>query len=302
MADIRERDQPGTVPRPRRDGGGRGTRTGSPGGQDAGKDALAWSVAAMSGALRRIGDASGADVPEAVAAATEAVWWVTVVDAAITRHCPAAYRGALAALDPAARRAVERSGPGSDSIRGQLGDSADPGDFIQPTPGAPAAAWTWRSVPLPSPQRGTVRDTSPYREYRTQLAGLYGSTHPDRPLPLPHPHRRRQSQAWYCRTGPVSAYRGFPPCNASTALTRDERRELGTVLLQQKGASSQPQCLGSCAPTPATCPLVEVTGEQGRSGPVLCGIGDRSGWGPPLARWLLACLPGCARPVRAAPG
>ena len=109
MADIRERDQPGTVPRPRRDGGDRGTRTGSPGGQDAGEDALAWSVAAMSGALRRIGDASGADVPEAVAAATEAVWWVTVVDAAITRHCPAAYRGALAALDPAARRAVERS-------------------------------------------------------------------------------------------------------------------------------------------------------------------------------------------------
>ena len=171
MADIRERDQPGTVPRPRRDGGGRGTRTGSPGGQDAGEDALAWSVAAMSEALHRIGDVSGADVPQAVAAVTEAVWWVTVVDAAITRHCPAAYRGALAALDPAARRAVERSVAGLRFIRGQLGYSADPGDFIQPAPGAPAAAWTWRSVPPPSPQRGTVRDTSPYREYRTQLAG-----------------------------------------------------------------------------------------------------------------------------------
>lgn len=101
MADTRERDQPGTGPRSRRDGGGRGTSTGSPGGLDAGEDALAWSVTAMSGALRRIGDASGADVPQAVAAATEAVWWVTVVDAAITRHCPAAYRGALAALDSA---------------------------------------------------------------------------------------------------------------------------------------------------------------------------------------------------------
>ena len=125
----------------------------------------------MSAALRRIGDSSGADVPRAVAAATEAVWWVTVVDAAITRHCPAAYRSALAALDPAARRAVERSVAGLRFIRGQLGYSADPGDFIQPTPGAPGAAWTWRSVPPPSPQRGTVRDTSPYREYRTQLAG-----------------------------------------------------------------------------------------------------------------------------------
>ena len=274
MADIRERDQPGTVPRPRRDGGGRGTRTGSPGGQDAGEDALAWSVAAMSGALRRIGDASGADVPQAVAAATEAVWWVTVVDAAITRHCPAAYRGALAALDPAARRAVERSVAGLRFIRGQLGYSADPGDFIQPAPGAPAAAWTWRSVPPPSPQRGTVRDTSPYREYRTQLAGLlHGSTHPDRRLPLPHPHRHRQSQAWYCRTGPVSAYRGFPPCNASTALTRDERRRARDCLASAKGSVLPAQCLGSCAPTPATCPLVGVTDEQGRSGPVLCGIG-----------------------------
>jgi hypothetical protein len=138
---------------------------------DAGEDALAWSVTAMSGALRRIGDAGGADVPQAVAAATETVWWVTVVDAAITRHCPDAYRAALAALDPAARRAVERSLAGLRFIRGQLGYSADPGDFIRPAPAAPAPAWTWQSVPPPSPQRGTARDTSPYREYRTQLAG-----------------------------------------------------------------------------------------------------------------------------------
>jgi len=163
MADTRQRDQPGTVPGPRRDGGARGTSAGSPGGQDAGDDVLAWPVTAMSGALRRIGDASGADVPQAVAAAAEAVWWVTVVDAAITRHCPAAYRSALAALDPAARRAVERSVAGLRFIRGQLGYSADPGDFIAPAPGAPAAAWTWRSVPPSSPQCGTVRDTSPYR-------------------------------------------------------------------------------------------------------------------------------------------
>jgi hypothetical protein len=153
MADIRARDQPGIAPRPRRDGGGRGTRTGSPGGQDAGEDALAWSVAAMSGALRRIGDASGADVPQAVAAATEAVWWVTVVDAAITRHCPAAYRGALAALDPAARRAVERSVAGLRFIRGQLGYSADPGDFIQPAPRLRLGP----GGPFPRPPLGAAR-------------------------------------------------------------------------------------------------------------------------------------------------
>jgi hypothetical protein len=172
MADIRERDQPGTVPRPRRDGGGRGTRTGSPGSQDAGEDALAWSVAAMSEALRRIGDANGADVPQAVAAATEAVWWVTAVDAAMSRRHPGAYRRALVALDPAARRAVEGSFAGLRFIRGQLGYSADPGDFIQPAHrDGPAAQWTWSAVAPPAPQRGSARDVSPYREYRAQLAG-----------------------------------------------------------------------------------------------------------------------------------
>ena len=194
MADIRERDQPRTVPRPRRDGGGRGTRTGSPGGQDAGEDALAWSVAAMSEALRRIGDASGADVPQAVAAAIEAVWWVTVVDAAITRHCPAAYRGALTALDPAARRAVERSVAGLRFIRGQLGYSADPGDFIQPTPGAPGCGLDLavRSPALPSARHGARHQPLPRIPDTARRPASHGSTHPDRRLPLPHPHGNRQ--------------------------------------------------------------------------------------------------------------
>ena len=50
----------------------------------------------------------------------------------MSRRHPGAYRRALAALDPAARRAVEGSLAGLRFIRGQLGYSADPGDFIQP--------------------------------------------------------------------------------------------------------------------------------------------------------------------------
>jgi hypothetical protein len=138
----------------------------------AGESALAWSVAAMSDALRRLAGARAADVPQAVAAATEAVWWVTAVDAAMTRHCPAEYGRAVAALDPAARRAVEKSFAGFRFIRSQLSYSADPGDFIQRQPaGSPALAWTWRDLPPPPPQRGAARDTSPYREYRAQLVG-----------------------------------------------------------------------------------------------------------------------------------
>lgn len=44
------------------------------------------SVTAMSDALRRLAQASAAPTPQAVAAATEAVWWVTTVDAALTRR------------------------------------------------------------------------------------------------------------------------------------------------------------------------------------------------------------------------
>jgi hypothetical protein len=175
MADIGERVVPGAAPG---SGRGRGTRRagaqgGASGEPGAGDGALAWSVAAMSDALRRLAGARAADMAQAVAAAAEAVWWVTAVDAAMVRHHPAEYRRALASLDPVARRAVERSFAGFRFIRSQLGYSADPGDFIQRQPSGrdPALAWTWQHLPPPAPQRGTARDTSPYREYRAQLAG-----------------------------------------------------------------------------------------------------------------------------------
>jgi hypothetical protein len=169
MAGVRKREPPGAVPGPRRGrGGGEDSAEGGPAGGDG---ALAWSVAAMTDALRRLAGA-GADEPRAVAAATEAVWWVTAVDAAMSRRHPGAHGRALAALDPAARRAVEGSLGGLRFIRGQLGYCADPGDFIQPAPGGdPAARWTWSAVPPPSPQRGSARDVSPYREYRDQISG-----------------------------------------------------------------------------------------------------------------------------------
>jgi hypothetical protein len=178
MADAREHEQPGTVPAPQHD-----RRTPRPRGQDTAGDArqaadgtLAWSLIAMSDALRRLAAASAADIPQAVAAATEAVWWVTLADAAMTRCHPGAYGTALAALDPAARRAVEGSFAGLRFVRGQLGYHADPGDFIQPQPApgggtAPPSAWTWASLPPLPPHRGTAREASPYREYRAELDG-----------------------------------------------------------------------------------------------------------------------------------
>jgi hypothetical protein len=72
-----------------------------------GETALGWSAAAMGDAARRLGEARGLDLPQALAVISEAVWWVTMVDATVVRYHPGAYDRVLADLDPAARRAAE---------------------------------------------------------------------------------------------------------------------------------------------------------------------------------------------------
>ena len=168
MAGARNHEWPGTMPGPRR------ARTG---GQDsaasargAGNGTLAWSVAAMCDALRRLAGASAANVPQAVAATCEAAWWVTVVDAAMTRHHPDVYGRALTDLDPAARRAVAgipRRLTGSSAAS----SGTPPIPATSSSPPGPAGRWTWSVVSPPYPQRGSAREASPYRDYRAQLAG-----------------------------------------------------------------------------------------------------------------------------------
>src|SRR5438034_834000 len=65
----------------------------------AGDTALSWSAAAMGDAARRLGDARGLDLPQALAVISEAVWWVTMVDATVVRYHPDAYDQVLAGLD-----------------------------------------------------------------------------------------------------------------------------------------------------------------------------------------------------------
>ncbi|MCW2929298.1 MAG: hypothetical protein JWM19_260, partial [Actinomycetia bacterium] len=56
-----------------------------------GETALSWSAAAMGDAARRLGEARGLDLPQALAVVSEAVWWVTMVDATVVRYHPDAY-------------------------------------------------------------------------------------------------------------------------------------------------------------------------------------------------------------------
>ena len=147
-------------------------------GQPTGDTALGWSVTAMDAAARRLALAGPADAPQALAVISEAVWWVTIVDATVIRCHGAARDQALARLDPAARKATEGTFAGLRFVRSQMGYFADPADFLQPPPGAqdvPPAAWTWRQAPVPSrgavPPRGRAWEVSRHRDHQAHLAG-----------------------------------------------------------------------------------------------------------------------------------
>jgi hypothetical protein len=149
------------------------------GGPWPGDTALGWSAAAMGDAARRLGEARCLDLPQALAVVSEAVWWVTMVDATVVRYHPDAYDRILADLDPAGRRKAEGTLGGLRFVRNWMGYHADPADFVRPRQDVsggdlPVAEWIW--VPVPAPAAGPAPqgrewEIGRYRQYRARLAG-----------------------------------------------------------------------------------------------------------------------------------
>jgi len=140
--------------------------------------ALGWTIAAMRDTIDRLLRARAWDQPHAFAAISEAVWWVTMVDATLVRYHPDAYDGVLAIHEGTERLAIEGTFGGLRFVRNQMGYYLDHSDFIQPRPGrgpGAIAAWTWRSLPEPGldtlPARGQEWEMTRYREYQAWLAG-----------------------------------------------------------------------------------------------------------------------------------
>ena len=184
MADLRNCDHCGTAFEPRREHERfcsaicrRAWNSENTGGPPTGDAALGWSVTAMADAAQRLAAARAMDVPHALAVISEAVWWVTIVDATMIRYHGADRDRALARLDPADRRSTEGTFTGLRFVRNQLGYQADPADFIQPPAGdvkAPVAVWTWKTFPPPphrplSP-RSRSWEASRHRAYQAHLA------------------------------------------------------------------------------------------------------------------------------------
>ena len=130
--------------------------------------------------IGRLLHAPATDRPHAIALITEAVWWVTMVDATLVRYHPDTYDSVLAA-DPA-RPVIESTFSGLRFVRNQMGYHVDPADFIRPADrraigpngSAPLAAWTWRPVAEPGvdalPARGQEWEMIRYRDYESRLA------------------------------------------------------------------------------------------------------------------------------------
>ena len=107
----------------------------------AGVSALQWSITAMSDTAERLPRVRAGDRPRAFAVISEAVWWVTIVNATLVRHHPEAYDGVMAGQTPAQRRLIEEVLAGLRFVRNRIGDEADLAEFIEPgSPGPGAAA------------------------------------------------------------------------------------------------------------------------------------------------------------------
>jgi len=137
--------------------------------------AIDWSVTAMTEAAVRLASPVAWDLPRLSEAVSDAVWWVTLVDATLVRYHPRNYEGALAGRS-ARRRETEQTLEGLRYVRNQLGRSVDPASLIEPVSGGDAAAgWTWRPLDQPDlagvGSRARRWELSRYRAYQERLAG-----------------------------------------------------------------------------------------------------------------------------------
>jgi len=148
----------------------------STGHRDAQVSALDWALSAMGEATRRLEEMPAGDLPRGLAAISEAVWWVTLVDATLVRYHPGDYDLILARHEPDERHAIEDTLGGLRFVRNKMGHDLDPADFARPPGGRPAAqdellAWVWQTVPEQAGDRGQEWELARHQSFETQLTG-----------------------------------------------------------------------------------------------------------------------------------
>lgn len=145
--------------------------------------ALDWSLTAMTEAAARLARsrpaAAGAAEVHAVVAVSDAVWWVTIVDATLVRYHPDNYDATMDALPATRQREIEQTLAGLRFVRNQMGVHRDPGEFIGVSPEVGKAEkrgtliWSQLSPPTAgelSPS-GQEWEHGRYLAYTERLAG-----------------------------------------------------------------------------------------------------------------------------------
>ena len=192
MADTRKCEQCGTEFTPRREhvrfcsAGCRVAWVRAHRGDPAAQvSALGWSVTAMGEATERLSTGHTWNPARAFSAVSEAVWWVTIVDATMVRFHPDAYDEVLDGFAPAKRLMVEETLEGLRFVRNLVGGGKQP-DFVRLDVIRPAesegngdhhgiSGWTWAALPKPALAsllpRGQAWELSRYQAYQARLAG-----------------------------------------------------------------------------------------------------------------------------------
>jgi hypothetical protein len=137
----------------------------------AGENALDWSLSAMSEATVRFEQIGSWDLTRVVAAASEAVWWVTLVDATLVRYHPGIYDTVLAGWPAAERQMIDDTLAGLRFVRNEMGRHRDLADLVQ---GGQGTDWTWRAMPEPDcdslSAHGQEWELTRYQAYQSRLA------------------------------------------------------------------------------------------------------------------------------------
>ena len=134
----------------------------------------------MQGATDRLLAATTPDPVAAFMVVTEAVWWVTLVDATLVRYHEGAYGQLLAHLDSAERQVIEDTFGGLRFVRNKMVRLPSPGALLcRPAygdaPSARVAEWTWNPACVPdltaAAEPGQDWELTRHRSYQAQLAG-----------------------------------------------------------------------------------------------------------------------------------
>ena len=161
---------------------------------------------------------------------SEAVWWVTIVDATLVRHHPTAYDSVMAGQAPAQRELVEGTLAGLRFVRNRIGGEADLAEIIEPSQasrarrGGRVTGWTWRPVPEPTLALAAVTQASVGEGTTPRVPGAASRSRDRRDLRprcgIPHARRGERPGHHRCqRPGRALTPRSAEACQSSGWLT-----------------------------------------------------------------------------------